>query len=59
MTLKQEKNTKKENLSTVLYEGEIAGLFDRADVTLEKVGLLMAGAGESRENREDLVAADD
>ena len=43
----------------VLYEGEIAGLFDRADVTLEKVGLLMAGAGESRENREDLVAADD
>ena len=34
----------------VLYEGRIAEIFDRADATLEKVGRLMAGAGESAES---------
>jgi ABC-type uncharacterized transport system ATPase subunit len=34
----------------VLHEGRIAEIFDRADATREKVGRLMAGAGESAES---------
>jgi ABC-type uncharacterized transport system ATPase subunit len=31
----------------VMYEGEITGRFDRADVDVEQLGLLMAGLGET------------
>ena len=40
----------------VLYEGRIVEIFDRTEATLEKIGRLMAGGGESAES---LAAAGD